>query len=109
MEFDIANNIKAVELLKVEMLQNITDLFGDIAAEADEETGKRIAQDGARLICQTYLLCSRLGVEFSDIDDYMKQLLAEGIKEEHLIERRFGDLKKLLHGLETRRCKYEKE
>ena len=34
MEIDIANNIKAVELLKVEILQNVTDLFGDLSAEA---------------------------------------------------------------------------
>ena len=107
MEFDIANNIKAVELLKVEMLQNITDLFGDITAEADEETSESIARDGARLICQTYLLCSRLGVDFSEVDDCIRQLLKEGIKEEHLIERRFGDLKRLLNELETRRGKHE--
>ena len=38
LEIDIANNIKTVELLKVELLQKVTDLFGDISAETDCET-----------------------------------------------------------------------
>lgn len=109
MEIDIANNIKAVELLKIELLQNLTDLFGDIAAEADSETKERIACDAARLISLTYLLCSRLGVEFAEIDEQMKRLLAKGIQENHLLERRFGDLKRLLNELEARRSKHEKE
>ena len=107
MEIDIANNIKAVELLKVEILQNLTDLFGDISAEADSETSQRIAADGARLICQTYLLCSRLGVDFEQVDDAMCTMLRSGIEENHLLERRFGDLKALLACLEEKRRKYE--
>ncbi len=105
MEIDIANNIKAVELLKVEILQNLTDLFGDISAEADSETAQRIAEDGARLIGQTYLLCSRLGVDFAQIDESMCQMLRKGIDEDHLLERRFGDLKALLSWMEGKKEK----
>lgn len=105
MEIDIANNIKAVELLKVEILQNITDLFGDISAEADSETSQRIATDGARLICQTYLLCNRLGVGFDQLDDAMARMLRKGIEEEHLLERRFGDLHTLLARMDAKKEK----
>ena len=108
MKIDIANNIKAVELLKVEILQNVTDLFGDISAEADSETGKRISQDAARLICQTYLLCSRLGVSFDEINSDMSKMLRGGIEQRHILERRFGDLSLLLDRLEGGRDYYEK-
>lgn len=108
MEIDIANNIKAVELLKVEILQNVTDLFGDISAEADSETRERIARDAARLIGQTYLLCSRLGVEFDDIGDVLSSMLRREIKQRHILERRFGDLHTLLDCVEGRKDSYEK-
>ncbi len=103
MGIDIANNIKAVELLKVETLQKLTDLFGDIAAEANGETTDRIAEDGAALICSVYLLCHRLGVDFTEMDTKMKAMLRTGMQEKHLLERRFGDLQTLLDCLEERK------
>ncbi len=108
MEIDVANNIKAVELLKVEVLQNVTELFGDIVAEADSETRDRIAEDAARLIAQTFLLSRRLGVEFNEIENEMCSMLREGITSEHILERRFGDLSALLGYLEAERNDYEK-
>ena len=54
LEIDIANNIKTVELLKVELLQKVTDLFGDISAETDCETdlhrGRHRGHCGERLL-----------------------------------------------------------
>lgn len=108
MKIDIANNIKAVELLKVEILQNVTDLFGDISAEADSETNRRISCDAARLICQTYLLADRLGVDFDDINDDMIKMLHGGIEDKHILERRFGGLSKLLDCVDGGRDYYEK-
>ena len=108
MEIDIANNIKAVELLKVEILQNVTDLFGDISAEADKETREDLTEDTARLITKIYLLCSRLGLDYDDITDDMKAMLKEGIGSGHILERRFGDLSALLGCLAEEREVYEK-
>ena len=108
MGIDIANNIKAVELLKVEILQDITDLFGDISAEADSETRIRIAEDAANLINMTYLLCSRLGVSYTEIVQRMCSKLRTGIEEQHILERRFGDLSTLLTQLGEDMEYYEK-
>lgn len=108
MEINIAENIKTVEILKVEILQKITDLFGDIAAEADGETYARIADDAANLINLVYIIASRLGVSYEDIEDRIRLKLADGVQQQHIIERKFGDLSKLLtvlgegpHGYET--------
>ncbi len=108
MEIDIANNIKAIELLKIEILQNITDLFGDIAAEADGETRKQLTADAARLITQTYLLSSRLGITAEEIEEDIKGMLDAGIAEQHILERRFGDLHTLLGYFEAGRDGYER-
>lgn len=108
MKIDIANNIKAVELLKVEVLQNVTDMFGDISSEADSETRERILTDAARLICQTYLLAGRLGAGYDEIKNRMIAMLHGEIKNNHLLERRFGDLSKLLESVAGGKEFYEK-
>lgn len=96
---DIANNIKAVEMMKVEILQNITNLFADITAEADSDSAMRLADDAARLINMTFLLCGRLGVAYDEIRSRMKAYLNDGIAQQHMIEKRFGDLSNLLDKL----------
>ena len=96
---DIANNIKSVELLKTEILQSLTDLYGDIAAEADFDTENQIASDAANIISLVYLLCKRLGVKYDDINMHMREKLKQGISERHNLEKRFGDLSELLEKL----------
>ncbi len=108
MEIDIANNMKAIELIKVEILQNITDLYGDLVAEPDRENRERLIRDAARLLGQTYLLCSRLGMKPSEVEDEMKAMLKDGVAKQHILERRFGDLSDLLKHLEVRRENDEK-
>ena len=101
MKIDIANNIKTVELLKVELLQKVTDFYGDISAEPDCETMSHLTEDVANLINIAYVMSLRLGLEFDDINDMMiKQLDAE-IENNHLIEKRYGDLSKLKKALEA--------
>lgn len=95
MEIDIANNIKIVELLKVELLQKVTDLFGDISAESDSETLSRLTADTANLLNIAYVLASRLGVSFDDINDVMMGQLDTEIRGNHFIEKKYGDLSKL--------------
>lgn len=96
---DVANNIKAVEMLKVEILRSMTELFADITAEADSDSASRLAEDAARLINMTFLLCGRLGVSYEEIYPCMKSLLKSGIAQQHVIEKRFGDLSSLLEKL----------
>ncbi len=95
MKIDIANNIKTVELLKVELLQKITDFFGDISAEPDCETLSHLTEDVANLINIVYIMSMRLGLEFDDINESMIRQLDIEIENNHLIEKRYGDLSKI--------------
>ena len=95
MKIDIANNIKTVELLKVELMQKLTDLFGDIAAETDFESLNRLTDDAAGIINIAYILAMRLGVDLDDLNSAMKQKLIYEIRNNHYIERRYGDLSEL--------------
>ncbi len=96
MEIDVANNIKAVELLKVELMQAITDLFGDISAEVDSENHIRLANDSASIMIITKLLCKRLGIADEAVNAAMCRKLKGGIDDNHPLEKRFGDLSRLL-------------
>lgn len=93
---DIANNIKAVEMMKVELLQDITNLFADISADADNDSAHNLARDAAEIINITFLLCGRLGISYEDVKSQMKELLKSGIEQERFLEKRFGDFSDLL-------------
>ncbi|MCI5892554.1 MAG: MazG-like family protein [Clostridiales bacterium] len=101
MKIDIANNIKTVELLKVELLQKITDFYGDISAEPDCETMSHLTEDAASLINIAYIMSLRLGLEFDDINEMMIKQLNTEIENDHLIEKRYGDLSKLKKSLSS--------
>ena len=99
MEIDIANNIKAVELLKVEIMQKLTDLMGDIAAEPDNETLTNLTEDSANLIALVYILAFRLGLDYDDINSMISAALRRGIADNHILEKRYGDLSRLLENI----------
>lgn len=100
MKIDIANNIKTVELLKVELLQKLTDFCGDMAAEPDCESLTNLTSDAAGIINIVYLIAMRLGLDTEDIKEMMIRQLDREISNNHLIEKRYGDLSHLRQFLE---------
>lgn len=96
MEIDVANNIKAVELLKVELLQKLTNLYGNLSAEADSESNTRIAADAADIMIVLRILCRRLGIDYETVSMLMQKRLEDEIRNGHLLEHRFGDLSIIL-------------
>lgn len=94
-DIKIANNIKTVEMLKVELLKCVSGLYEDINAEADSETNLRIADDAANIINLTYVLCRRLGVEYDAVEKCMRAKLDRCIEEKHPIEKNYSDMSEL--------------
>ena len=95
-EIKIANNIKTVELLKVELLKSVCGMFEDINAEADSETEKRLADDAADIINLTYVLARRLGVSYVTVMRYIKAKLERSIEQQHPIEKNYRDMASFL-------------
>lgn len=100
MDIDVANNVKAIELLKVEILQNIASMFGNIISEPSDDIGEIISDNAANIISLTYLLCKRLGIGQKIVNEKMKIKLQKSIENNHNLEKRFGDLGELLAKLE---------
>ena len=54
------------------------------------------------LFRSTYLLAKRLGISFNEIDYRIKEKTSLGIKEDHSIEKWYGDLTNLKNHIENR-------
>ena len=66
-DFDITGNIKALERLKLELLQSVVDLHKS-TVEQRRGYDDRLACLGGALV-QTYMLAARLGVNFDLLDE----------------------------------------
>lgn len=98
---DITRNIKIIEWMKNEILTSVSELFNILfrgVKSADE-----VLQDIlANIIMITYLLAKRLGISFKEIDYKIKEKTTLGIKEDHSIEKWYGDLTNLKNHIENR-------
>jgi len=95
-DIEIAGNIKSIELLKIELMQNITGLFENIISDSDSNINKRISKSSANIINLTYILAKRLGVSFEEIQKSMSDGLKAGIRNGNRIEEKYKDLSELL-------------
>lgn len=87
---DITKNMKLIEWMKNEILMSVSELFNILFK------GVRSADEGlqdilANIIMITYLLAKRLGISFNEIDYKIKEKISLGIKEDHSIEKWYGD------------------
>ena len=98
---DITKNMKLIECMKNEILMSVSELFNILFK------GVRSADEGlqdilANIIMITYLLAKRLGISFNEIDYKIKEKISLGIKEDHSIEKWYGDLTNLKNNIENR-------
>ena len=97
---DITKNMKLIEWMKNEILMSVSELFNILFK------GVRSADEGlqdilANIIMITYLLAKRLGISFNEIDYKIKEKISLGIKEDHSIEKWYGDLTNLKNHIEN--------
>lgn len=66
-ELDIARNIKLIEWLKTELLDNISALFRGF-----QQGREVLLREGlANIVILSYLLAKRLGMRFSQLDEHI--------------------------------------
>ena len=86
---------------KSEILMSVSELF-NILFKGVKSADEALQDILANIIMITYLLAKRLGISFNEIDYRIKEKTSLGIKEDHSIEKWYGDLTNLKNHIENR-------
>lgn len=95
----VAKNIKIVEWLKADLITSVSALYKGILRGSEEKFLDALSG----IIVTCYVLGRRIGLSFSKIDTAVEAKLRQGIKEEHEVEKWYGDLTLLLAYLVERK------
>ena len=98
-ESDIVKTMRLIEALKAELIINVGGLYKAFAGK-DEHKIKEIL---GLVIVHCYVLGKRLGINFSDLDEAVKERAGFYGKGNDEVEVRFGDYSKLARHLEDKR------
>lgn len=98
-ESDIVKTMRLIEGLKAELIINVGQLHKVLA----ENGGKKVQEMLAVVIINCYVLGKRLGINFEQLDEAVKEKSNIYGKSNHEIETRFGDFSKLSRHLENKR------
>ncbi|WP_242823562.1 MazG-like family protein [Thermoclostridium stercorarium] len=91
----MSRNLRIIENLKSELLEDIATLYRHLADPVLEDTRDVAADTLSEMIVICYLLGKRLGVDFSTMDRHIAKKIRLGLINENEIEKYFGDLSEL--------------
>jgi hypothetical protein len=89
---DILKKVRVFEWLKAELLSNVAVLFKAII----QGTEGAILDAIVNILIVTHVLARRLGIDFEQVDAEVEKRLVQHIKQDHEVERWFGDLSAFL-------------
>lgn len=93
---NIANNLKAIEGIKGDILAEVANLYR-VLADYDELADYGAVENSiATIIAMDYLLARHLGVSFGTLDTRICDLLAIAEENGHSLEVEFSDMSDLL-------------
>ncbi|GAB6099638.1 MazG-like family protein [Halanaerocella petrolearia] len=95
----ITKNLKIIEWLKTQILDNVSQLFKAMVKGNDKF---ELLDLIVGIIMSAYLLAKRLGYSFDQLDRKLENKLKSNIDNKHQIEDWYGDLSELLEHLEKR-------
>lgn len=98
-ELDIARNIRTIDWLRTEILEHITHLFKAMWQNREELMLEALAG----IVMATFLLGKRLGISYSRVENKVLAKLNASIREDHEIEKWYGDMTSLLHFWQDKR------
>lgn len=98
-ELDIARNVKALELLKSEMVNSLGELFKAMVTGNMEKAYNGLAL----LIINSFLLARRLGLSYGRLELLISEKTTAMLKEGHPPEEWQGDLSSFNSYLEMKR------
>ncbi len=92
---DISRNLRIVETLKSELLEDISTLYRHLADPILEDTREIAADTLSDMIVIGYLLGKRLGVEYAMMERHISKKIRLGLIHDNEIEKYYGDLSEL--------------
>jgi len=104
-DIDITRNIKIIEWLKSELLQDVSSLFKILINGMREEVHDSISETLSNIILISYLLGKRLGISYNAIELKIENKVKLGLIENHDVEKHYGDLSELAKHLNSSRAK----
>lgn len=98
-ESDMIKTIRLIEGLKADLINGVGDLYKALA-ENNAQKGKEML---ALLVVNCYVLGKRLGINFSDLDEAVRNRVNDCSNRNGELETRFGDFSKLARYLQQKR------
>jgi hypothetical protein len=98
-DVDIAKNIRMIEWLKTELLENVSGLFRGFL-----KGNEAVLLDFlSNIVVFSYILARRLGIDFQELDRSVVQKVERSIELGHEVEEWYGDLSGLQDHMKRKR------
>ncbi|KEO81326.1 MazG-like family protein [Tumebacillus flagellatus] len=98
-DVDIAKNIRMIEWLKTELLENVSGLFRGFL-KGNESV---LLDFLSNIVVFSYILARRLGIDFHELDRSVLQKVDRSIELGHEVEEWYGDLSGLQEHMKRKR------
>ncbi|MCD8180404.1 MAG: MazG-like family protein [Firmicutes bacterium] len=99
---NISANLKAIEMIKGEIISEIANLYKTLADYDEIGEYENVINEIATVIAMDYILARRLGVSFAGIDNKITELLTIGEENGNELEIEFSDMSELRKYLKSR-------
>ncbi len=92
---NITTNIRAIDSIKSEILQEVAKLYVTLADYEDTNLYENVSGSIATIVAMDYILARRMGLDFRTIDEKIAELTAIAEDSGHELETAFGDMSEL--------------
>lgn len=102
---NLTTNIRAIENIKSEILQEIAKLYVQLADFEDTNIYENVSGSIATIVAMDYILARRIGLDLRSIDEKIVELAGMAAENGHELEDAFCDMSELKRhiGLRVRR------
>ena len=98
-ESEILRKMRLIEWLKAELITQVGSLYQAMAKNSEQA----ICDSLAGLVANCYILARRLGITFDSLDRDVLKKVGQNIKNEHEVEKWFGDFSEYQKHLRLKR------
>lgn len=99
---NIANNLKAIESIKSDILTEVAALYKKLADYDELSDYGAVESSVATIIAMDYILARHLGIAHNTIDARICELLGMAEENSHPLELEFSDMSELLKYIKKR-------